>query len=249
MSSTNKTPNYDLSQYVGTDKPTYLGDYNGDMLKIDTQMKDNNDAATNAQESAGEALAKATQAQNDVSGLDTRVDTAEQNITQLQNTVISQGQNITNISQKANTAQTTADGASEVANNALNLAHATKLTKLTAVTGVSEKITMDSTRPIMVAQSEQVGLLFFTGGFNINQNVSNNEVLFTLPPNIKRPAEQKTIGYAGLSFFQYQPGSGYGGSSPQKLFIDTSGNVRCSGTMHAGSSFWTQNVFDTTGWY
>ena len=63
MSSTNKTPNYDLSQYVGTDKPTYLGDYNGDMLKIDEQMKANNDAATGAVASAGEAVAKATAAQ------------------------------------------------------------------------------------------------------------------------------------------------------------------------------------------
>lgn len=35
MSSTNKTANLELSQYVGSDKPTYLVDYNGDMSKID----------------------------------------------------------------------------------------------------------------------------------------------------------------------------------------------------------------------
>lgn len=35
MSSTNKTTHYELSQYVGSDKPTYLTDYNGDMAKID----------------------------------------------------------------------------------------------------------------------------------------------------------------------------------------------------------------------
>lgn len=35
MSSTNKTANLELSQYVGSDKPTYLVDYNGDMAKID----------------------------------------------------------------------------------------------------------------------------------------------------------------------------------------------------------------------
>lgn len=38
MASTNKTTNYELSQYVGTDKPTYLGDYNSDMSKIDTAI-------------------------------------------------------------------------------------------------------------------------------------------------------------------------------------------------------------------
>lgn len=44
FASTNKTANYDLSQYVGSDKPTYLGDYNSDMNKIDTQMKANSTA-------------------------------------------------------------------------------------------------------------------------------------------------------------------------------------------------------------
>ena len=36
FSSTNKTTHYDLSQYIASDKPTYLIDYNQDMTKIDT---------------------------------------------------------------------------------------------------------------------------------------------------------------------------------------------------------------------
>lgn len=43
MTATNKTTNYQLSQFVGTDRPTWLGDYNGDMSKIDTQLKRNAD--------------------------------------------------------------------------------------------------------------------------------------------------------------------------------------------------------------
>lgn len=35
MASTNKTTNYELSQYVGSDKPSYLNDYNQDMNRID----------------------------------------------------------------------------------------------------------------------------------------------------------------------------------------------------------------------
>ena len=35
MASTNKTTHYELSQYVGSDKPTYLVDYNMDMYNID----------------------------------------------------------------------------------------------------------------------------------------------------------------------------------------------------------------------
>lgn len=40
MSSTNKTTNYELSQFVGTDIPSILVDYNGDMRKIDTAIKE-----------------------------------------------------------------------------------------------------------------------------------------------------------------------------------------------------------------
>lgn len=38
FASTNSTTHYNLSQYIATDKPTYLVDYNGDMLKIDTAI-------------------------------------------------------------------------------------------------------------------------------------------------------------------------------------------------------------------
>ena len=59
MASTNKTTNYELSQFIGTDKPAWLSDYNTDMSKIDAQMKLNADAANAAQgdaTSAGTAI-------------------------------------------------------------------------------------------------------------------------------------------------------------------------------------------------
>lgn len=62
MASTNHTTNYNLSQYVATDKPTYLVDYNNDMLAIDTQMKVNATAAATAQTAAETADAKAVTA-------------------------------------------------------------------------------------------------------------------------------------------------------------------------------------------
>lgn len=39
MSATNHTANYELSQYIGSDEPKYLTDYNGDMSKIDVAIK------------------------------------------------------------------------------------------------------------------------------------------------------------------------------------------------------------------
>ena len=56
MASTNKTTNYELSQFLGSDKPAWLSDYNSDMNKIDTQMKANADAATSAGSNASSAL-------------------------------------------------------------------------------------------------------------------------------------------------------------------------------------------------
>lgn len=48
MTATNKTANYELSQFVGTDRPTWLVDYNGDMAKIDARMKQNADDIASA---------------------------------------------------------------------------------------------------------------------------------------------------------------------------------------------------------
>lgn len=41
MASTNKTTNFNLPQWVGTDKPTWQGDLNSAFLTIDTQMQTN----------------------------------------------------------------------------------------------------------------------------------------------------------------------------------------------------------------
>lgn len=48
MSSTNKTTNYELSQFIGTDKPAWLTDYNADMSKIDTGVATAQGTATGA---------------------------------------------------------------------------------------------------------------------------------------------------------------------------------------------------------
>lgn len=62
MSFTNSTPNYGLPQYIGTDKPTYLGDANGAYSTIDTQLKANADAAASATATANTAASAASAA-------------------------------------------------------------------------------------------------------------------------------------------------------------------------------------------
>lgn len=62
MSHTNKTPNYDLPQFIGTDKASWLGDLNPAFLAIDTGMQANKVAAQAAEVSAEEASALAQSA-------------------------------------------------------------------------------------------------------------------------------------------------------------------------------------------
>ncbi len=73
MSYTNSTPNYHLPQYIGTDKPSWLADFNSSMLTIDTGI-------TTAK-AAGDG------AQSSLSALSTQVNTntnaIEQNVTHL----------------------------------------------------------------------------------------------------------------------------------------------------------------------
>ena len=54
MASTNKTSHYNLSQYIGSDKPTYLVDYNTDMNNIDTGIYNAQTTATSAAGSVGD---------------------------------------------------------------------------------------------------------------------------------------------------------------------------------------------------
>lgn len=104
MSSTNKTPNYKLSQYIGTDKPTYLGDYNGDMLKIDNQLKANADSASNAESTAGAAQAVAEKASQSVQSLNDSVTANSADIASLKTKNAQQDSSIQNASNTASSA-------------------------------------------------------------------------------------------------------------------------------------------------
>ena len=71
MGHTNSTPNIGLPQFIGTDKPTWLGDFNGAMSAIDTKVGSIDAAvatvdakADNAVADASGAVTTATQANN-----------------------------------------------------------------------------------------------------------------------------------------------------------------------------------------
>lgn len=75
MAHTNQTPNYELSQFLGTDKPAWLVDYNGDMEKIDLGMKA-------AQDVADAAKAEADQGALDIAAVTVTANSADAKATE-----------------------------------------------------------------------------------------------------------------------------------------------------------------------
>jgi hypothetical protein len=132
MSSTNKTTNYELSQFIGSDKPAWLTDYNQDMTKIDTGIHTAQAAATGAD---GKADANTTNI-GDLTYLST---TAKNNLVAAVNEV----------DNKAETAQGTATNASIQSTSALNTAQTalanTALLNLTDIKNVAASSFTDIT--------------------------------------------------------------------------------------------------------
>lgn len=118
MGYTNKTSHYELPQYVANDKPSWLGDFNAAMLKIDTVMADN-DATAEA------ANAAATGVQAQVAALSSQVSTIQGQV----NTAVDTA---TTADGKATTAQTVATQANTTAGEAKTLAEAAKTAADTA---------------------------------------------------------------------------------------------------------------------
>lgn len=92
MASTNKTPHYSLSQFVAEDKPSWMTDYNSDMLKIDT-------AISAAQSAAEAASTLANQAQQAGEAASASVESMQESIQQThdlaESAVITAGQALT----------------------------------------------------------------------------------------------------------------------------------------------------------
>lgn len=87
MGSTNSTLNYQLSQFISTDKPAWLQDYNGDMEKIDVGINTAKVAADTAQNTANSAVSSIGTVSSDISALQTDVLAHTNDITDLQGDV------------------------------------------------------------------------------------------------------------------------------------------------------------------
>lgn len=195
MASTNKTTNYELSQFIGTDKPAWLTDYNGDMGKIDTAIK-------NASDSATVADGKATTNASAIGTLASLTTTAKTDLVSAVNEV----------NGIAGTAQSTATSASTSATSALNKAETaianTQLLNLTNFATINASSFTNVTNltslggSLTVATNSDGSVFKLYGSITFNRQIGTAS--FTIATAI-RPTTEITIYPIGF----YVEDSGY----------------------------------------
>ena len=210
MASTNKTTNYELSQFLGTDKPAWLSDYNTDMNKIDTQMKANADGVTSVSGTAG---ATAT-ALGDITSLATTDKTSAVAA-------------INEVNTKAVTAQGTATSANNLAGEAKNTADG--IAEYLSLTG-RQNLTITTTQGVIGSGSNIASAYNSDGTLgkvygNINLEFSgapSGTVTVTISDTGLRPTENITIN-AGVIVDVYTGTFNFSGVD--KIVIHTDGTV------------------------
>ena len=130
MTATNKTTIYELPIFVPTDKPIWLGDFNGAMNSIEAGLVDAKNSSTTVIQTANSALNIANQAQTNVDA----ATTAANNAVALANTA---NTNATEAKTSANGATTTANNANNKADNAITVANAASASATQALTTVN----------------------------------------------------------------------------------------------------------------
>ena len=76
MGYSEQTPNYHLPQYIGGDRPSYLGDWNQAMGLIDGAMQENKTNITNAVTNIVNLTQRVENAENDITEVNGKADTA-----------------------------------------------------------------------------------------------------------------------------------------------------------------------------
>lgn len=242
MSSTNKTTNYNLSQYIGTDKPTYLGDYNSDMLKIDTQLKANADSATSAASAAGAAQAVASDASKNVQNLNNSVTANSADIAGLKTKNAQQDASIQNAS---NTASSALDKANQ---NAHNIADINTRNQWIQGTNIHNTGLPNYTKGAWNCSYNRLsGLLNISGQIELSQGstIAGETRIATIPENIMKlvnPSGERKI-WSSVFVTRVD-----GSLEVQNLTIDRTGKIYVSYTLNNVLYMNSQLTLNTSTW-
>ena len=211
FSSTNKTEYYNLSQYVASDKPTYLVDYNDDMEAIDTAIhgaKTQADlgvtnagiaqtTAENAQTTANTAVTNASTAQTTADGNTAKIgDLANLNTTTKSNVV-----SAINEVKAENVSQNSSILANENATTALaNKFNLTSITKYTGNQMTPNTGSVESYSELTVACNSDGSIAKIYGTVYATRSTLGTMNVTIANTNL-RPSEAITIYPAGVSYY------------------------------------------------
>lgn len=213
MSSTNKTTNYELSQFIGSDKPAWLSDYNGDMGKIDAGIHTAQTTATGAD---GKADANATKI-GTLASLTTTVKTDTVSAINEVNTLAGTANT------SAGTALSTANAAGAKADTAINSINKFNLNSFTPLTPTSSIGTV-SGADITIATDSTSSIFKLYGTFNVNFTSSQTgSATITIGTTTLRPDESYTINAAATFYRIYR--NGQMGVFTRGITIGTNGVV------------------------
>lgn len=85
MSATNHTTNFDLPLFIGTDKPSWLTDWNGAMNTIDAKIQETKAEAASATTESGSNAQSISQINSTLQTLNSTVNTMNTNVTKVVN--------------------------------------------------------------------------------------------------------------------------------------------------------------------
>ena len=248
MSATNQTPNYGLPQYVGSDVPSYLGDFNKAMLDIDTAIKGVDNKATSAESSVATANANASEALETAGTASTKADTAQATATQAQATATQAQTTATSAQSTADTAKSTANTANSTANTAntnanealtdlakFNLVNSQKISSVTA--GSNVESVPDCNLTLMADSTYKVFKLY--GRVSVKA-IAKGYCEVSFNSNL-RPSKQIVMQGCGFAF-DYDTG---GIGSDAQITIATTGKVTIRGNCSKntyGNGIWLLNM-------
>lgn len=244
MSSTNKTNYYNLSQYIGTDKPTYLGDYNSDMSKIDGAIHQVQETATTANQTAGSADAKVTQVTENVEDLKSRVGVLEGNVSNLHEKNTMQDSAINSARQTAENANTTANNALQSANSASVKVDSAKFNGWKNLTNAHSNLVVSDAK---IMFNRQLNLFALDMNIATSTGLTQSDIAFKLPVDIPKPTKPTYLDYCCIEGSGDVSGS-FERIGVRSILIDTDGYLHFNPRLDAGSRLYCSGVFAVESW-
>lgn len=187
MSASNKTTNFELPLFIGSDKPAWLTDWNGAMNTIDTKMQEVKTEASSASAESGSNTQSISQINSTLQSLNSTVNAMNTNVTKV-----------------------------------VNAFGAWKTEQLTSF-GANYSGTMFTT------YNKNFGILSIYGTVTKTSAIANNDVVITLPENLRPDSGGGAASTNVYNFMQCKK-SGADTNTWIGALIYSDGRVQLSGT-------------------